>query len=81
MLDQQGVTRIGDAARCRIEQSELAIRLSQQHHATIAGHASAIKPAFHDTPTETAKINLLGSNFFGTVWHWRSCVVIGLRYQ
>lgn len=81
MLDQQGVARIGNAARRSVKQSELAVGIPDQHHDTIAGHAASIKSALNLTPAHAAKFNLRGSKFFGTVWHWRSYVVIGLRYQ
>jgi hypothetical protein len=57
MLDQQGVSRIWYAARCRIEQSELAICLAEQQHATITGHAAAVKAALYDTPANMAIIS------------------------
>jgi hypothetical protein len=55
--------------------------LAQQHHTAIAGHAAAVKAALHDTSAQAAKINLVRPGFFGTVWHWQSSVVVGVRYQ
>ena len=79
--DQQRVARVGDAARCGIEQAQLAVSGPQQHHASVTGHGTAVKTPFDDSPAKTAKFDLAGLNFFGTVWHWQSLVVIGLRYQ
>jgi hypothetical protein len=81
MLDRQCVTRIWYAARRRIKQTELSIGRAQQHHATIAGHAASVKADLYNTPIHSAKFSLTRSYFFGLVWQWQSCVVIGVRYQ
>ena len=72
MLDQHRAARISDTARCLLDQAQLAVRLCQQHDTAIAGHAAAVKAAFYNTSAKAAKFNLVGSRFFGTVWHWQS---------
>jgi hypothetical protein len=42
-------------------------------------HAATIESVFNRTPDHAAKFNLLNSNFFGTVWHKQSHVVIGFK--
>jgi hypothetical protein len=42
---------------------------------------TTVKSAFYNAPTKAAKFDLACFKFFGTVWHWQSCVAIGLRYQ
>jgi hypothetical protein len=63
------------------QQTQLAVKRAQQHHTGIAGHAAAVKPALYDASAKMSKFDLACSNFFGTVWHWQSFVVIGVRYQ
>src|SRR5207249_96705 len=72
VCDEQRAAWIGNAARCRIRQAKFAIRLGQQHHPGIAGHAAAVKTTLYDSSAKPAKFNLVCSNFFGTVWHWQS---------
>ena len=79
--DQERAARVSDATGCCLQQTELAVSGPQQHDASVAGHGTAVKTPFDDSPAKTAKFDLAGLNFFGTVWHWQSPVVIGLRYQ
>ena len=53
----------------RLHQSKLAVGGPQQHDASVAGHAAAVKSTLHDSATELTKFDLARSNFFGTVWH------------
>lgn len=74
------VARISDAVGCRLQQAQLAIERTEQHHPGIAGHAATVKAAFYDASSKTPKFDLVGFKFFGTVWHWRTSVEIGIRY-
>ena len=81
VCDQCWVARISNAARRRSNQAKFAIGGTEQHHSGIAGHAATVKAAFHNAPAKAAKFDLACLDFFGTVWRWRSCVAIGVRYQ
>ncbi len=73
--DQQRTARISDAARCRLDQTELAISRPQQHDAAVTGHAATVKSAFHHTSAKPTKINGCRSLCCGTVWHRHSSLV------
>lgn len=75
MRDQQRIARIGDAARRRIHQAQLAIELAKQHDATIAGHAAAVEAPLHHASAQPAKVHGPNVNFFGTVW-FRHCPLV-----
>jgi hypothetical protein len=81
VFDEHWVARISNAVCRRLQQTELAIEHTQQHDTGVAGHAAAIKSALHNASAKMSKFDLACSNFFGTVWHWQSFVVIGVRYQ
>ncbi len=53
----------------------------KQHDSAIAGDAATIKTTLHNASAKLTKFNLACLRFFGTVWHWQSSVVIGVRYQ
>ena len=57
MRDQQRIARVGNAARRRPQQAQLAVDFGQQHHPSVAGHATAIEAALDLASTQSAKIN------------------------
>jgi hypothetical protein len=59
VLDQRWIAWVIDAACRRIHQAELSVNLTEQHDSAIAGHATAVKSAFHNTPPNSTKFNLL----------------------
>jgi len=68
--DQQRVAWVGDAARCRRSQAQLAIGCRQQHHTAVAGHAATVEAALDPATTQPPEVDhpeikLLLS---GTVW-------------
>ena len=67
VLDEQRTARVGDAARGRLDQPELAIDRAEQHHAAVAGHAASVEAALHPTSAKTAELDGPNVNFFGTV--------------
>ena len=75
VFDQERAARIGNAACGRVHQSQLAIHLPEQHHATIARHAAAVESSLHYTPAQSAKVQRSNVNFFGTVW-LRHCPLV-----
>jgi hypothetical protein len=59
VFDQQWIAWVSNTTRRRIHQPELSVNLTEQHDSPIAGHATAVKSAFDNTPTNLAKFNLL----------------------
>ena len=59
MGDHERAAWVGDATGCGLHQTELAVGGPKQHDAGVAGHAAAVKLAFHHTPAKTVKFDLV----------------------
>jgi hypothetical protein len=64
-------------ARHRPGQSDPLIDLAQQQNPAIANDVAAVESSLDHTPSNLPQFD----RFIGTIWHQRSSVVFGVRYQ
>jgi hypothetical protein len=70
MRDQQRIARVGNAARRRSRQPNLAVCRRQQHHPAITGHAATVKAALDPAPAQPPEVDHphIQLTLSGTVW-------------
>ena len=64
-------------SRDRFGQTDALIDLPKQQYATVTDNIAAIKCGFNHAPPNLPQLK----RFFGTIWHRRSPVINGVRYQ